>query len=107
MNSLLNNLQLLHQDGSKLLDQMRPVASILQLDDDSLNDIVVDSLKVDWPGRVIALDRLASTARRRRGSILKPDSLAVLALLLLGFGRMRAALGLDSAMGALELLGGG
>lgn len=103
----MNNLQLLHQDGGKLLDQVRPVASVLELDDDRLNDIIIDSLEVNWPGRIVALDRLVRAARGRRGCILKPDSLTLLALLLLGFGRMRAAFGLDGAVRALELLGGG
>lgn len=104
--SLLNNLQLLHQDGSKLLDQVRPVASILKLNDDRLNDIIIDGLKVDWPRRIVALNRLARGTRRGRGCILKPDSLTLLALLLLGFGWMGAAFGVDSAVRALKLLGG-
>ena len=46
-NSLLDDLELQHQDGGEFLDQMRPVARILQLDDDGLDDFIIDALHVD------------------------------------------------------------
>ena len=48
INSLLNDLELLHEDGGKLLDEMGPVAGVLKLDDDSLDNLIIDALEVDF-----------------------------------------------------------
>lgn len=44
---LLDDLELLHQDGDELLDYVGAVARILELDDDGLDDLVVDAAQVN------------------------------------------------------------
>lgn len=50
---LLDDLELLHQDGDELLDYVGAVARILELDDDGLDDLVVDGAEVDLGGGVV------------------------------------------------------
>lgn len=52
MDVLLDNLELLHEDGSELLDDVGAVARGLQLDDDSLDDLIVDGGQIDFTVRV-------------------------------------------------------
>lgn len=52
---LLHDSELLHKDGSKLLDQMGTVGRVLELDDDSLDNLVVDALKVHLYGNKIVV----------------------------------------------------
>lgn len=40
---LLDYPELLHQDGSELLDNVWPVVRTLKLDDDSLDDLIIDT----------------------------------------------------------------
>lgn len=60
-NVLLDDLELLHQDGDELLNDVGAVAGILELDDDGLDDLVVDAAQVDLGGGrvggVLHLDR--------------------------------------------------
>lgn len=44
---LLDNLQLLHQHSGQVLDDVRTIASGLQLDNDGLDNLVVDAGQVD------------------------------------------------------------
>lgn len=50
-NVLLDDLELLHQDGDELLDDVGAVARILELDNDGLDDLVVDAAQIDFGGR--------------------------------------------------------
>ena len=47
VDSLLHDLELLHEDGSELFDEMGSVAGVLELDDDGLDDLIVDAFEVD------------------------------------------------------------
>lgn len=98
-NVLLDDLELLHQDGDELLDYVGAVAGILELDDDGLDDLVVDGAQVDLGGRrrvggVLHLDGGCSGSWRGRGQLIRGGLMA------LGGGRVVAS------MGAFYLLGG-
>lgn len=90
-NSLLDDLELLHQYSSKFLDEMRSVASFLELDDDRLNNFVFDALHINHLGRrrfvVVGIGHLdgspVATRRRRRWRVFELDG----AVTLLGWGR--------------------
>lgn len=97
---LLDDLELLHQDGDELLDYVGAVARILELDDDGLDDLVVDGAQVDLcggrgrVGSVLHLDGGCPGSWRRRGQLICGGLMA------LGGGRVVAG------MRAFYLLGG-
>lgn len=61
-NILLYYSELLHQHGSKLLDYVGPVVGVLELNNDSLNNLIIDAGQVNFGGwgavvGVLHLDR--------------------------------------------------
>lgn len=52
-NPLLDNLELLHQDISQFLDNMRTVVGALQLHHNCLNNLVVDAAQVNLGSNVV------------------------------------------------------
>lgn len=95
---LLDDLELLHQNGDELLDYVGAVARTLELDDDGLDDLVVDFAQVDLcgglVGGVLHLDGGCSGSWRGRGQLICGGLMA------LGGGRVVAG------VGAFYLLGG-
>ena len=69
---LLYDLQALHQDSCEFLDEVWPVARLLQLDDDGFDNVVVDGVQVDLPRGflVVGFDRRAVGGWRGRWCVL-------------------------------------
>lgn len=72
---LLDDLELLRQDGSELLDDVRAVVCALQLHDDRLDNFIIDAAEINGGGRGVVVgiphfDRSCSEwpGRRWRGS---------------------------------------
>lgn len=100
---LLDDLELLHQDGDELLDYVGAVARILELDDDGLDDLVVDAAQVDLGGGegqvggVLHLDRGCPGSWRRWGQLICGGLMA------LGGGRAVASMRTFYLLGGMGL----
>lgn len=67
----MHRSQGLAEHGGELLDEVRAVGRLLQLDDHSLDNVVVDCRKIDLCRFVVELDASSERLRRRRRCLLE------------------------------------